>query len=227
MVCEFILINFTFKEINQKWRQRKQLTSFATIVGGKIIIYQADSNLSDPPPLDWCNQETRQLNGREEFTIPIMVLHASLTFHPSASNWLKLHGSFSDEFIHYKNEPIQWFKYRSETLLPLSIVAPRSAVTFRGFELGSLSPLFRRFAVRRALIKSKLVAVPILILNPLVTVFYGSVLAYKVFQESFFPILGFFTFGLRKSTLVFLMQIRRNSSEFACLWWSVTSNFFQ
>ena len=59
------------------------------------------------------------------------------------------------------------------------------------------SPLFRRFAVGRALIKSKLVPVPILILNPLVTVFYGSVLAYKVFQESFFPILGFFNFGLR------------------------------
>ena len=136
MVCEFVLINFTFKEINQKWRQRKQLTSFATIVGGKIIIYQADSNFSDPPPLDWCNQETRKLNGREEFTIPIVVLHASLTFHPSASNWSKLHGSFSDGLINYKNEPIQWLKYTIETLLPLLIVAPRSAVTFRGFELG-------------------------------------------------------------------------------------------
>ena len=37
--------------------------------------------------------------------------------------------------MNYENEPIQWLKYTIETLLPLLIVAPRSAETFRGFEL--------------------------------------------------------------------------------------------
>ena len=97
-------------------------------------------NLTYRTPLHWIGSINRQGNNTVEksrfqpFKIWIVKLHAFLTFHTSAPNWLKFSVSMSAGLIHSKKEPVGRFKNSFETLpLSKSIALLRSVMTFHKY----------------------------------------------------------------------------------------------
>ena len=123
--------------------------------------------------------------------ISIVVLHAFLTFHTSAPNWIKVSESISGGLIYYKNEPFRWFKNSFETLLiSISTALLWSAVIFLlVYWVVFLTNCCWPSTDEKQTWKHG--AIPTLILDTHVTVIYrslASVLDCNTCQESLFPL---------------------------------------
>ena len=132
-----LLVHFTLGGFSRKFRQQKETNDVISDTCCRWNHKLFKLNLTYRILLHWIGainrleNHTVQKSCLKPFNICIVILHAYLTLHTSAWNWMNLSESMSAGLIYQKNEPVRRFKISVETLLlSRSIALLRALMTF-------------------------------------------------------------------------------------------------